>query len=144
MPEDGSISLMIPGEPKGKQRPRFSRATGRTYTPEQTITFENYVKALYYASYQDRKIDGPVRAAIQAVFPLPASMSEKRKKALDGMPYTKKSDADNLAKIILDALNGLAYADDKQVTELTVSKRYGRVPHTLVVLAPVPMEAVPF
>jgi Holliday junction resolvase RusA-like endonuclease len=38
---------------------------------------------------------------------------------------TKKPDADNIAKVILDALNGIAYRDDTQVVDLTVSMRYG-------------------
>lgn len=36
----------------------------------------------------------------------------------------KKPDTDNIAKIVLDALNGLAYPDDKQVVELQVLKTY--------------------
>ena len=38
--------------------------------------------------------------------------------------YTKKIDADNLAKSILDALNGVAYTDDAQVGLLLVYKAY--------------------
>ena len=37
---------------------------------------------------------------------------------------TVKPDADNISKIILDALNGLAYYDDNQVTDLTIYKLY--------------------
>ena len=37
---------------------------------------------------------------------------------------TVKPDADNVSKIILDALNGLAYYDDNQVTDLTIYKQY--------------------
>ena len=36
----------------------------------------------------------------------------------------KKPDADNIAKIVLDSLNKIAYEDDKQVVELTVIKRW--------------------
>lgn len=39
--------------------------------------------------------------------------------------YTKKPDSDNVAKAILDSLNGLVYKDDNQVSELLVLKRYG-------------------
>ena len=37
---------------------------------------------------------------------------------------TVKPDSDNISKIILDALNGLAYYDDNQVTDLTIYKLY--------------------
>ena len=43
----------------------------------------------------------------------------------DGIDYPmKKPDADNIAKIVLDSLNKIAYEDDKQVVELTVIKRW--------------------
>lgn len=37
----------------------------------------------------------------------------------------KSQTGDNIAKAILDSLNGLAYKDDSQVTELIVLKEYG-------------------
>jgi Holliday junction resolvase RusA-like endonuclease len=52
---------------------------------------------------------------------------------LNGCIYpTKKPDADNIAKIILDALNGVAYTDDTQVINLLVQKRYGEAPEVKV------------
>lgn len=39
--------------------------------------------------------------------------------------FLHKPDADNVAKSILDALNGLAYKDDSQVANLLVFKQYG-------------------
>jgi Holliday junction resolvase RusA-like endonuclease len=39
---------------------------------------------------------------------------------------TKKSDADNIAKIVLDSLNKIAYYDDAQVVELEVKKIYAQ------------------
>ena len=40
------------------------------------------------------------------------------------MYYTKKPDVDNINKIILDALNKIAYEDDSQVCKVTVEKKY--------------------
>ena len=52
---------------------------------------------------------------------------------MNGCIYpTKKPDADNIAKIVLDALNGVAYTDDTQVINLSVQKRYGEVPEVKV------------
>ena len=48
--------------------------------------------------------------------------------------HTKKIDCDNLAKIILDSLNGIAYEDDKQVVRLYVEKIYGEHPRVEVEL----------
>lgn len=47
---------------------------------------------------------------------------EEKAAALDGTPHIKRPDADNLAKAILDALNGHAYNDDSAIAMLTVRK----------------------
>ena len=41
---------------------------------------------------------------------------------------TKKPDADNIAKIIADALNGVAYRDDSQIAEMLIVRRYADIP----------------
>ena len=45
-----------------------------------------------------------------------------------------KPDTDNIAKSILDSLNGIAYKDDKQVVELIVYKFYNDVPYVNVTI----------
>ena len=37
---------------------------------------------------------------------------------------TKKPDIDNIVKIVLDALNKMAFKDDNQITKLEVEKFY--------------------
>ena len=64
----------------------------------------------------------PLRATVTAFFTVPKSTSKKKAAALDGTPHTKRPDADNLAKAILDALNVHAYNDDSAVSSLTVRK----------------------
>ena len=36
-----------------------------------------------------------------------------------------RPDIDNISKIILDGLNGVAYKDDLQITDLSIKKIYG-------------------
>lgn len=75
-----------------------------------------------------------VRVEIDAVFPIPKTWSKgKKAQASVGkiVPDTKP-DTDNIAKAVLDALNGVAYKDDSQVTELSVRKRYGEIGHVAV------------
>lgn len=64
--------------------------------------------------------------SIEAVFDIPKSKSKKVKAQMyTGVILpTKKPDADNIAKVVCDALNGVAYKDDTQVCSLTVIKRY--------------------
>ena len=116
--------LTIFGQPVGKARPRFTR-TGHTYTPQATKDYEELVRYTFVSGYPKAKpIENAVRVKITAYFKIPDSYSSKKHNELIGKYYTKKSDVDNIAKIILDALNGLAYYDDKQVVKLEVIKKY--------------------
>lgn len=58
--------------------------------------------------------------------PIPKSYSKaKRIMICEGrLHHTKTPDLDNLLKLVLDGLNGVAYIDDKQIIELTASKFY--------------------
>jgi len=113
--------VIVEGTIKGKARPRvFGK---HAVTPEDTVNYENWVKICF--QQQDGKhIDGPVRATINIYYKVPKSYTKKRLKAIrEGIDYPcKKPDADNVAKIILDSLNKIAYDDDSQVVELVVNK----------------------
>jgi Holliday junction resolvase RusA-like endonuclease len=63
---------------------------------------------------------------INAYYSIPKSTSKKDRELIkQGLKKpTKKPDIDNIAKIILDSLNGIAYKDDTQVVSLTVHKIY--------------------
>lgn len=117
----------IEGKPVGKGRPRFRRVGNfvQTYTPANTAEYEKLVR-LRFQNAGGVITDKPVRVEITAFFAPPKSA---RKKDWAGMLAnlilpTKKPDIDNIAKIILDALNKIAYVDDAQVIELSVIKRY--------------------
>ena len=120
------VTFCVPGEPKGKGRPRFTR-NGRVYTPADTIRYERLVQLAYDEAVGDLIFASPVKVVIEAIHKPPKGKSKKVvADMLSGhiLP-TKKPDADNVAKIILDALNGVAWHDDTQVVEMAVSKHYG-------------------
>lgn len=123
------IKLIIPGEPMGKGRPRLGKFG--THTPVKTAHYENLVKEMFAISKQVSIPDRPqLKAKIDCYYSIPQSASEKKKLLMrngDIRP-TKKPDCDNVAKIILDSLNKVAYADDSQVVELTVNKWYSDNP----------------
>lgn len=127
-----TVSFTIVGEPKGKGRPKFHRIKNyvSTYTPEETLNYEAFVKMSYLNESKGIKLDGQIQAHIKGIFPIPKSTSKKQRALmLSGeVMHTKKIDCDNLAKTILDALNGIAYGDDKQVCRLIVEKVYGENP----------------
>lgn len=43
---------------------------------------------------------------------------------MDGDITPGKPDVDNIAKIVMDSLNKLAYLDDKQVNRLSIRKQF--------------------
>ena len=118
----------IPGKAQAKQRPRMGRS-GIVYTPKETLVYENYVK-MCYSDYANQfgwlPYENQVRAEIEVLVAVPKSDSKTKKKAkIEGMIRPAvKPDCDNLAKSILDSVNGLAYHDDKQVVELSIKKYY--------------------
>ena len=133
-----TFTFEIVGEPQGKGRPRFSTRGGfvKTYTPEKTASYENFVKLCYLNKYKGQKLDGEIIAEIIAYFSIPKSFSKKnRSEAIEGkIRPTKKPDTDNIAKTILDSLNGIAFEDDKQVVALLVKKLYGEEAKVVVSL----------
>ena len=117
--------VVVEGKIKGKARPRFNTKTGRAFTPGDTITYENWIKCCYQE--QDGKfIEGAVKARIEVYYKIPKSYTKKRVQAIrDGLEMPlKKPDSDNIAKIVLDSLNKIAFDDDAQVVELIVIKRW--------------------
>ena len=115
------FAFEIPGKPMGKGRPRFGG--GRTYTPAATLNAEQWVK--HHALQAGvTPIEGPVLLDITAVASIPKSWTKKRRaEALATGWDTRKPDADNIAKLIADSLNGIAWADDAQVARCVVDKR---------------------
>lgn len=89
------------------------------------MNYENLVRFSYLQVTNDKLVDCPIKIKIKAYFEPPKSTSKKKYKELMGQPYTKKPDIDNIAKAILDGLNGIAYTDDNQISELEVQKMYG-------------------
>ena len=98
------IKVIIPGRPVPKTRPRLG-VRGRTayvYTPPQTKEYEKLVGWVAKAA-GCRPVKMPVAVVLDVYI-------------------KRKLDADNIAKSILDGLNGIAYEDDDQVVELLVRK----------------------
>lgn len=122
------VKVVVPGKPRGKERPRFG---GHAYTPERTRTAERVIAWYYCMQTGHRVFETPV-IRIKAIFEPPKSASKKTREAmLAGQVRPKvKPDWDNIGKLVCDALNGIAYKDDKDVVEATVKKEYGREART--------------
>lgn len=134
------VRFSVPGEPKGKGRPRVVNAGGyaRAYTPEDTLVYENQVKWYYKTAAGQFKFDDktPLAVEIDAFYQIPKSTSKKKHIEMmnDKVKPTKKPDLDNVAKIVCDALNGIAYHDDSAIVDLRVRKYFNDIPSVNVTI----------
>lgn len=126
------LSLYIPGQPRGKGRPRAVKIGNslRLYTDAKTRAYETQIASIYKKKYGDKAgfQDKPVTIEIQAVYEIPksATRAQRRQMMAGEILPLKKPDIDNVVKAIMDALQGddMAYTDDKQVATITAEKRY--------------------
>ena len=116
-------TVKVPGKPKGKARPRFAK--GRAYTPKNTVEYEKLISQCYQEQ-NGTKHEGEISLDIKAVFMIPKSWTNRKKKTyVDEKRRPEiRPDIDNIAKVVMDALNGIAYEDDSQVVDMKVSKVY--------------------
>ena len=130
------VQFSIAGNPQGKARPRFSR--GHAYTPDATKQYETLTAFMYRRAANGFSFEKetPISVTILVFFAAPKNTSKKKKEVmLNGGAFpVRKPDADNIAKIILDALNGTAYHDDAQIVQLSVRKQYAENSSVEVIL----------
>lgn len=144
------MTFTIPGIPKGQGRPRFRCITtkaGRNfasaYDPKDSRDWKQTVAATALAAGV-RGLEGPLQVNICAYLPRPKRLC--RKSDVEHCLYsTGKPDCDNITKGILDALIGVAYADDSQVAISRTSKLYHEksgMPRTEVSIEPLSAPSV--
>ncbi len=108
------MRFSIPIRPKPKERPRF--ANGHAYTPKGTREYEKLIA--YYA-----KQAGATPSKLPLIMTITATFKSPIKRK--SFYCVKRPDIDNLQKMVFDALNGVAYEDDAQIVEATITKEYG-------------------
>lgn len=132
------LHITIPGEMRGKGRPKFSTRGGfaRAYTDAKTVSAENWVKTCAVEQVGNPVLEGPLSVSVAISVGVPVSWSKKKRAAaLAGeIRPTGKPDFDNTSKLICDALNGIVWKDDAQITDARFSKRYAETPETAVMV----------
>lgn len=123
----------------GKQRPRVTKA-GHAYTPKRTKDVEQAIAEAYrdacirrYGRVLAAGPHVPVEVTVATERPLPKG----RPNRVESEPDTYKPDWDNIGKLT-DGLNGVAWADDAQVTAARVEKRprrRGILPKTIITVS---------
>lgn len=116
------VNIVVPGRPVPLSRPRF--ANGRAYTCDKSRAAQADIGAMASPCFHG-DIGGDVVVELDFVYDVPKSWPKhKRDKAHGQALRPRYADVDNLAKQVLDGLNGIAYADDMQVVSLFCSKRF--------------------
>lgn len=93
------LNITVPGDPIPKGRPR-STSSGVTYTPPRTRAAEKVLAQVVGAAYRSEPTAAPVGVAVEFY-----------------CATRRRTDGDNLLKLVTDACNGLVYVDDSQITE---------------------------
>lgn len=99
-----NVRVTIPGEPVSKARPRVvgTGSSRRTYTPVKTAAAENAIGwVLRAAGVNEPDREGAYKVEVAFY-----------------CGTWRHNDIDNLTKLVLDACNGVVWADDSQVYEL--------------------------
>jgi len=107
------ISFFIPGPPVAWARAR--RAGNRYFVDEKTAAAKRAIASAAKAAGA-KVATGPLAIWITVYI-------EKPKRRKDAYP-TSRPDADNYAKLVMDALNGVAWTDDALVVSLHVDKQW--------------------
>lgn len=98
-------------------RPRHMR-NGHTYMPSEYTAYKRRIAEAYLAAGGADMGGAPVALTIDVMRELPGS----RPRRVGAEADTVRPDVDNIAKGVMDALNGVAYGDDSQVVSLSVIK----------------------
>lgn len=123
------VSLVVYGNPVAQGRPRFFRRGKHIgcYDPEKSKSFKETVK--WQAIEQKAKmLSGALEMRFKFYLQRPKSLPRKVKY------HTKKPDLDNLVKIVKDALEGICYLNDSQVSLSTEEKLYSECPRVEILI----------
>lgn len=135
------LAFTIPGDPRGKGRPRATTIGGhaRMFTDSKTASYENLVKLAASRALGDRApLDVPLTVVVTVrMTPAASSSAKKRAAMLAGeMAPTKLPDLDNVVKAVLDGCNKVAFRDDALVVSLIARKQYAATPGVDVEICP--------
>ena len=135
MNANNPIRIVVPGPPQAQKRHRHAKrgAFVRVYDPSQSDKAD--FLAICLASRPETPLEGPLGLELWFDFPRPKShYGSKGLKPASPAYHTSKPDSDNLAKFVIDSLNGIFWKDDSQISKLSVVKWYGCSPKTQITI----------
>lgn len=110
------FGFTVDGPPVPAPRPKVVRGGAGIIKDKRYEAYREAIAYSYLAAVKMRMHEGPV--GLKVIF---------------CMPNHRRVDIDNLLKGVMDALNGLAYKDDSQVTTILARKTYdAKLPRTMI------------
>jgi crossover junction endodeoxyribonuclease RusA len=106
-------SQFIETKPIPKGRPRMTRR-GRVYTPARTLESEDVIRTAYTGPKYEGNVMLVCTFSKDGISINLQNITQNDSKL--------RGDLDNYIKLLMDGLNGVAWADDKQVTLIVGSK----------------------
>ena len=124
--EVSMVYFFVPGKIQGEGKTTIFPSKWDSLHAGENKSYERQIAEAYEAQ-QGPCFDVPVTVVIEAVFSIPKSWTRAKKaEAAAGKLAPGKPDIDNILKVVLDGLNGIAYEDDKQVTIVQCKKFYSK------------------
>lgn len=126
------LEIVIGGAPLGQSRPRVTRFG--TYSPQKKIKQSVELQMLAQLSKIPHfvPLSCPLRAEFEFHMPIPKSWSKRKKENAPATPHLVKPDVSNMIKFYEDIGNGILYADDKQIVEVSAEKFYSDEPKAIM------------
>lgn len=139
------LEITIPGEPVSQPRARAAIVGGhaRMYSPKGgSSDYKATIRLAAAAAFTDAPLKCPMLVDCEFVFRRPKGHFRTGRHAAELKPtaplrHTTKPDIENVAKAVLDALSGVVWHDDRQVSHLTLQKWYvndDEQPHTKIMI----------
>ncbi|MBN2293565.1 MAG: RusA family crossover junction endodeoxyribonuclease [Pirellulales bacterium] len=141
---DDWTTFYVDAIPKPQPRHQIGVVAGKAMAFEAPKSHPIHVfklavrEAAIKASNGRPRMDGPIVLETEIVLPRPASMTRKTKPN-PSVLHHKLGDVDNYAKAIMDAMDGIFWANDCQVAKLYAAKWYAagdERPHCKITVGP--------
>lgn len=135
------LQVVIKGAAVAQSRPRVSK--GNVYYPANVTRHKGLIQratteALIKANNRAFPLNMPISMEMVVYIEYPKRLSKKKQKMFEcgEVSPTRRPDVDNYAKLVMDAMQGLAYSDDSHICRLVVTKEYAAEPSTVVRIYP--------
>lgn len=130
------IRFIVPGRPIGMQRTGGGKTVRPFIQPRSRGQMERVRQICIDEMGSRPMMIGPLKLTVWAIRAIPKSWPvQMRKDAMAGHVWdTSPPDAKNIAWLIEDALNGIAWRDDAEIAILQSAKRYGGPERTDVLI----------